>query len=181
MVDWLSIAGEGTLMAKRMLVVSLAALAMFFAAAVASATTFDPTAGNGFVSKGDIQDAFGWNDATFQEQASTVGFTYIAAWTWTVVCSGASGSQTYLQGDGLSAAVESQARTNPKGRVTGFDLLGFETFTGPSGAPVVGEACGGFSDIAPGTVSSVTFNNDRFDWLFADVPNLASQIVWLAT
>ena len=47
MVDWLSIAGEGTLMAKRMLVVSLAALAMFFAAAVASATTFEPTAGNG--------------------------------------------------------------------------------------------------------------------------------------
>jgi hypothetical protein len=168
-------------MGKRTLIAALTAVAMFVVAGVASASTFEPSAGTGFVSKGDVQEVFAWNNATFQDNASSVSFTYVASWTWTVVCSGPSGSGTYLQGDGVSGSVEALARTNPKGRVTGFDLLGFASFTGPTGGPVVGEPCGGFANIPVGTVSSVTLNDDRFDALFADFPNLASQIVWLAS
>jgi hypothetical protein len=168
-------------MGKRTLVVSLAALSMFVLSGVASATNFDLTSGTGFVSKGDVQDAMAWNDATFQQHASSVHFTYAAGWSWEVVCTGASGSQIYFQAGGIFASVEAEARTNPKGKVTGFDLVGFETFTGPTVAPVVGETCGGFANIALGTISSVTLQDDRFDWLIVDVPDLSSQIVWSAT
>ena len=168
-------------MGKRTLVASLAVLATLVVAGVGSATTFDLSAGTGFVSKGDVQDAFAWNDATFQQHASSVHFTYAAGWSWAVVCTGTSGSQTYFQAGGISANVDAEARTNPKGKVTGFDLVGFETFTGPTVAPVVGETCGGFANISPGIVTSVTLQDDRFDWLLADVPDFASQIVWSAT
>ena len=39
-----------------------------------AAVTFDPTTGQGFVGKGDVQYTFDWNNAQLQANADDVGF-----------------------------------------------------------------------------------------------------------
>ena len=57
----------------------IAAVVMFAIANTAAAEVrLDPEAGTGFVGKGDVQDAFVWNDAALQQNALFVGFFYIA-------------------------------------------------------------------------------------------------------
>src|SRR4029434_6434026 len=45
-------------------------------AAMTAAVTFDPYSGSGFVGKGDVQDAFGWNNAQLQSNGGAVTFTF---------------------------------------------------------------------------------------------------------
>jgi hypothetical protein len=51
------------------------ALAGFTGAALA-AVTFDPDTGKGFVGKGDVQNAFGWNDKALSTNVGGVSFSY---------------------------------------------------------------------------------------------------------
>lgn len=53
---------------------TLVALAAATLATVAiAAVTFDPVTGTGFVGKGDVQTAFGWNNQQLQQNADGVG------------------------------------------------------------------------------------------------------------
>lgn len=45
-------------------------------AAMFASVTFDPETGIGFVGKGDVQSAFGWNNSAAQNNAKNVTFTY---------------------------------------------------------------------------------------------------------
>jgi hypothetical protein len=157
----------------------IAAVVTFAIANTAAAEVkYDPEAGTGFVGKGEVQDAFAWNDAAFQQNASSIGFFYGASWSYTVICTGASGSQTYLVGGGVGIVeIDAEARTNPKGKVTGFNLLGYRSSPEQSEAPRVGDACGG-GTIAPGMLTSVKFNDDRGDMLFVTAPNLGAPVIW---
>jgi opacity protein-like surface antigen len=56
---------------KKMLLAAGIALATISTAAVA-AVTFDPATGTGFVGKGDIQLAFGWNNKAAQDNATAL-------------------------------------------------------------------------------------------------------------
>ena len=55
-----------------------ALFAMALATTAQAAVTFDPETGTGFVGKGDVQVAFGWNNAQFQANATGLSFAYVA-------------------------------------------------------------------------------------------------------
>lgn len=60
---------------KATLTLSAAAAVALGAPAAASAATLDPATGSGFVGKGEIQTAYGWNNTTLQKNASGVTFS----------------------------------------------------------------------------------------------------------
>jgi hypothetical protein len=56
-------------------VIGFALAALIAASApLMAAVTFDPATGTGFVGKGDVQSAFGWNNAGLQQNAAGVTF-----------------------------------------------------------------------------------------------------------
>jgi hypothetical protein len=69
---------------------SVAALAfgLIAAAAVHAEVTFDSSSGEGFVGKGDVQRAFGWNNKQLQDNAAALTFTYSEVGSYSVVCTG---------------------------------------------------------------------------------------------
>jgi hypothetical protein len=100
-----------------------------FSAAMSAAVSFDPFTGNGFVGKGDVQDAFGWNNAQLQANADGVTFTFESESQYAQSCMKDNARQTiykdFKKSVEVDAAVSVQARKNPQGMVTGFELLGF--------------------------------------------------------
>ena len=61
------------------------ALAMgIMASSAFAAVTFDPATGTGFVGKGDVQTAMGWNNAELQKNAENLKFTYVTETTYAV-------------------------------------------------------------------------------------------------
>lgn len=129
-----------------------AALALMAAAGIASATvTFNPETGTGFAGKGDIQLAFGWNNAQLQARAAGVTFTFVAAEIYTAICTwttgeGTRGERTHNVGHsatvGVAGTVAYDARV--RNQITGFNLTGYSGAPLSSGSvPVVGAACPG--------------------------------------
>ena len=137
-------------MQKKSVVLALGAV--LASAAIAYATvTFDPTTGTGFVGKGDVQLAFGWNNAGLQRNASGVTFSYSATDTYEAVCTwttgeGTRGEQTHNVGHDKTTSVNSAIAYDARIRnqITGFILtgLGATTTTGGS-VPEVGGPCPG--------------------------------------
>jgi hypothetical protein len=70
----------------RALAVSAAAL-MAVVSIASAAVTFDPEEGTGFVGKGDVQVAFGWNNKQLQANADLLKFTYEESGRYTLLCS----------------------------------------------------------------------------------------------
>ena len=128
------------------------ALALASTAALAE-VVFYPETGTGFVGKGDVQDAFGWNDAGLQLRATGVTFTfgytaqYAAVCTWTTG-EGTRGENTHHVTHKEEMEVASNVivalRRNPQSMVTGFNLTGFgDGFSEGGELPVVGGPCPG--------------------------------------
>jgi len=108
-------------------------------AAVTAAVTFDPLTGSGFVGKGDVQDAFGWNNAQLQVNAAAVTFTFELDAQYAQSCMKENARQTiykeFRKTVDVSATVATQARRNPQGIVTGFVLSGFGGETSNASIP----------------------------------------------
>lgn len=117
----------------------VAVIGVGVAAVAIAAVTFNAETGEGFVGKGDIQIAFGWNNTQLQKNAGGVSFSYNSSTeaTWQcvkLVPTGKNGEtikeivlekSTTTTTKGL---VSSVARENSKGKegpVTGFYLLGW--------------------------------------------------------
>jgi hypothetical protein len=73
----------------RMRIVLVGVVAALTVAGSAAATVTFNRYGTGFVGKGDVQTAFGWNNAQFQRNASGITFTYAndlieaqTCWQW---------------------------------------------------------------------------------------------------
>jgi opacity protein-like surface antigen len=118
------------------------------ATAAFAAVTFDPETGEGFVGKGDVQEAFGWNNRAVNDNAADVTFTFEEQASYTFVCSRVQQQHGYQEQTfnnkviGVDADVEFEKRRNGgNGNLTGFLLTGFgeeSEFTGegcPSGWP----------------------------------------------
>jgi hypothetical protein len=143
--------------------IALALAAMLVASTAAiAAVTFDPATGTGFVGKGDVQLAFGWNNKALQDNASSVSFsaTTVSDQTW--VCDRDAGPQTQERARTTTTqgVVSNIARDNKK-QITGFNLTGYSGTpstssegpalgscptgwtAGPISAPVVDEAASG--------------------------------------
>jgi hypothetical protein len=133
-----------------------AALGLALAVASTSAlaeVVFDPATGMGFVGKGDVQEALGWNDAALQASAGGVTFTYGYTGIYQAVCTFTTGEGTrgekthnvpHSEEVDVSSAVIVSLRRNPQSKVTGFDLTGYgDGFSESGDVPVVGGPCPG--------------------------------------
>lgn len=126
-----------------------------------ASVTFDATTGLGFVGKGDVQLAFGWNNAALQNNAAGVTFSYDAVDTYEVTVEwttgeGTRGQKTHVitvnRQVSVSASVLSAARTHKQ--VDGFNLLGLGTETSSGTVPVVGANFNDGNDVKP--ITAVT-------------------------
>ncbi|RSD22323.1 hypothetical protein [Mesobacillus subterraneus] len=121
------------------------ALAMgIFASTSFAAVTVDES-GNGFVGKGDVQQALGWNNAQLQKNAESLLFTYETVTAYEVTVEWITGEGTkgekkhiveHKHTANLSATVDYNARKS--NQFTGFYLNGHkDAFEGKQ--PAVGD------------------------------------------
>lgn len=140
--------------------------AVILTSSALAAIVFDPATGTGFVGKGDVQTAFGWNNAQLQSNAAGVSFSYDTSTAYDIVCewdteTGGRNSKvihhavTLNRSTALNTAVTYEMRRNGQGQVTGFNLLAFEDSTTTGGSiPDVGDACLGETDNEKGVGNS---------------------------
>jgi hypothetical protein len=137
-----------------------AALMLTASAAVFASVTFDPVSGTGFVGKGDVQSAFGWNNAALQRNAGGVTFAAEVRQVRAQQCVLQDGSVQTFAGyrtgtQTLASSIAYDARTHKQ--IDGFFLTGYvgdasfgdwSDWVGPNGE-TFGNACGG----VPGEVN----------------------------
>jgi hypothetical protein len=130
-------------------------------AASASAYTLDAD-GVGWVGKGEVQSAYGWNNQATQKNVDGVTFVYEASATYEVTCEFDTPGGTHHvinqnQSTEVNATIGSSSRNNSKGKdgpMTGWYLTGFGTTTGSGDeVPAVGDGCPGNSGL--GAVTAV--------------------------
>jgi hypothetical protein len=130
---------------------------MAIAQPASAAVTFDATNGTGFVGKGDVQLALGWNNATLQRSGDTLRFTFTDQAEYDVYCSkevgGLKNPQTnrniFDREQKLRAQLTYDARV--RNQITGFNITGFD------GDPVITggvPACPAGWDADPETAAS---------------------------
>jgi hypothetical protein len=150
-------------------------LVLALVAGAFATVTFDPTTGIGFVGKGDVQLAFGWNNPQVQANAQGVSFTYSSTNSYTAVCTwttgeGTRGEQTHNVSHtrtlGVNDAILYNARVHQQ--IDGFNLIGFASGTPTESGtfPVVGGACPGnpgtdgvWTSVSPTGSSSALYTN----------------------
>jgi hypothetical protein len=107
---------------------------------------FDPTTGIGFVGKGDVQNAFGWNNATLQKNAEGVTFTFIVQDVYSVQVEFTSGNGssegnyhliTVERVVSINATVGAEFRIHKQ--IDGFYLTGFGDKLQEGTVPQVGD------------------------------------------
>ena len=143
---------------RKSFIAAAAAFAVVSTAAMAS-VTFDPTTGLGFVGKGDVQIAFGWNNAAAQTNAKAVSFSYNATDTYDVGCEWSTGTNHVVVHDitvPKHTSVSSSILSDPRktGQWTGYNLNGLGTTVTDGVVPTVGGTCPGNSGL--GLVTDVT-------------------------
>jgi hypothetical protein len=127
-------------------------LASVHASAAVTMTSW--SAGTGFVGKGDIQSAYGWNNRTLQQRAEGLGFFTTEVNEYTAMCGPAwyrvSVERTAL----VLSRVEYESRTQKggQGAVTGFRLTG-------EGSGLGGTA---FPGCLVGTPTNITLVETRY-------------------
>ncbi|MGZ5183035.1 MAG: hypothetical protein ACXWC2_21365 [Ramlibacter sp.] len=166
-----------------------AAAALFAVTTFANAgVTFDPNTGTGFVGKGDVQLAFGWNNAQLQTNAAGVGFSYQLRQDYVAVCTfttgdGTPGEKTHNVSHTLKynagSTINYDART--RSQITGFNLTGYPSGTEVSVGtePVIGAPCPG-NEGTDGTWSSVTPVGTGVDGLFVTYGGAEVRLSWPA-
>ena len=105
------------------------ALVAMAAAPAIMTVTFDPDTGTGFVGKGDVQLALGYNNAQLQAQAEYLQFTYNktseqeTTWECYNENNGHTQERSRTSTSTTSGVVSSVARV--RNQITGFNLTGF--------------------------------------------------------
>jgi len=111
---------------KSMLGVALAG-AIAMTTTVLASVTFNAQSGTGFVGKGDVQSAFGWNNAQAQQNIPSISFAAQESQTRTQVCeeNGVSHEVTSHRHAvrSLSKGIAWDERT--RNQITGIYLLGY--------------------------------------------------------
>jgi hypothetical protein len=143
-------------MRKKIAFLAACALGVLSIAGVASAAWYVNDDGTGFVGKGDVQTAFGWNNKQLQDNAEGVTFSYASTETVEYDCQWTTGPDhnqtthavTRDKTTSISSSVERETRKNSQGKdgpVTGFILLGWEGDPVETGGdvPAVGDPCPG--------------------------------------
>lgn len=145
--------------------VTAAAAALLVSASAFAAVTFDASTGIGFVGKGDVQLAFGWNNKALQENAKNVSFTYEATtgfiyeceWTTGPVRNRKTHSVTKKEGVNVNSVIAYDMRQ--RNQFTGYNLSGFGSVYTIGSEPVLGESCIG--EGADGVIVEVSRDPSR--------------------
>lgn len=150
-------------------------LVAFAAAAVATVAMAEVTLhpdGTGFVGKGDVQLALGYNNKQLQDNASSLIFQYQEKTKYRGFCvtedkQGELKEKNVVENANINSMVAYDARTNKQ--ITGFNLLGF-TGKIKDGEPMVdGEACKGAGN-ADGTMEGVVVESKTQQLTVNSVP-----------
>src|SRR5215212_6865659 len=105
------------------------ALVVIGAGVALAVVTFDPATGMGFVGKGDVQLAFGWNNQQLQTNAGSVTFRALTETvedsTWT--CDRDAGPQIQERTRTRRAAIQSVVGSiaRERNQINGFNLIGY--------------------------------------------------------
>jgi hypothetical protein len=172
-------------MTRKFMVIGLFAFLFAFSMTAFAEVSFDSQSGAGFVGKGDVQSAFGWNNAALQQNYSGVTFTFRTDVTYSATCTyitdaGTVEEETHEITDeietDLTSYISSQART--RNQVTGFFLTGYsgEVLLG-EGTPVVGAPCLGAEGIV-GTWTEVDVINSTDIGLFVNYGSSSVQLFY---
>jgi hypothetical protein len=116
---------------------AVAAGALAIAGGAIGAVTFNPDTGTGFVGKGDVQLALGYNNAQLQANASSLQFTVSSVEETTWTCDRDAGPQTQERHrtTTIQGVLDSVARE--RNQVTGFILNGYgSSQVGHDGPPL---------------------------------------------
>jgi hypothetical protein len=98
--------------------------------------------GTGWVGKGDVQTAFGWNNAAAQKNVNAVSFSFQQTSTYDAVCVWTTGEGTrgehihhvtHTSSVAINSTVAYEARKT--GQWTGYFLTGFGATTGTTSSP----------------------------------------------
>jgi hypothetical protein len=114
----------------------LGGTAALFAIAMA-AVTFDPVTGTGFVGKGDVQLALGWNNRQLQDNADNLQFEVISevvtevSWTCTNTNNENVQDRERTTTTSVEGVLNSVARE--RNQITGFNLTGYDGVAAVSG------------------------------------------------
>ncbi|MFC4802370.1 hypothetical protein ACFPA1_23980 [Neobacillus sp. GCM10023253] len=128
--------------------VAAGALALgLMASSAFAAVTFDSSSGIGFVGKGDVQTALGYNNAQMQKEANNLVFTYKAEDTYAITVTwdtgeGTKGEQTHYVTHERTSSIDSNVSYDPRkaNQYTGFNLKGYEgILTEVGDIPTIGE------------------------------------------
>jgi hypothetical protein len=158
-----------------------AALAVVSTAAVASVTI--DAGGFGFVGKGDVQTAYGWNNAVAQAQQNNVSFfvdsslSYDVTCEWDTVTGGKNSktiTDTVTNHKNITSTAEVGKTNKVTGQYTGWFLNGYQGTFSAAELPQVGDSCpqgGSASDNDPpandAVITEVTNIVDNGSNLFA--------------
>ena len=171
-----------------------AALVLSAAAPAMAVAVYDAETGIGTVGKGDVQVPFGWNNATLQNNAAAVTFTYVEAIEYDVTCkqqievteiNPANGKEqkkkvnVFNTSDASAAVVydtTKATKNNPNGSVTGFKITS-TTLASSGAAPVEGSACS-MDDGTSGKISAVEATGEAVRTLSAKHGTI-SHPVWV--
>jgi hypothetical protein len=111
---------------KLYMTMGLALIAMFVAAgAVFAAVTFDPVTGTGFVGKGDVQTALGYNNKQLQDNANSLEFTAQSDTRTTWTCDRDAGPQSNERANTTTEQGIADSVARVKNQITGFNLNGY--------------------------------------------------------
>lgn len=140
---------------KKMFLVAAAATALISTAALAS-VTFNFDTGVGFVGKGDVQTAFGWNNAQAQNNAPGVTFTVNLENSWecdkiVTLGNGDTHEITIEHNSDTTGVIDSLNRTH--NQVDGFILQGYSS-TQTTGGPARNTCPNDNSNFVEGSTSS---------------------------
>jgi opacity protein-like surface antigen len=134
-------------MKKSLLAIAATAVLAISTATAAGAYTLDEAASTGWVGKGEVQTAFGWNNAQLQQRGKDVTFSYGSEDSYQITCqweAGKSGNiQTRVRERAVTVALDVTGvdRKNPQGSINGYFLtLGEEVATGGD-VPAIGGTC----------------------------------------
>ena len=132
--------------------VRTAALGLAFVATAALASvTFYPATGTGFVGKGDVQSAFGWNNAAAQANIAGISFTYESSVTVHGTCywvtgEGTRGEQEHFVNHTKASSIAGTVLYSPRvhHQIDGINLTGYGDSVESGGdIPVAGGPCPG--------------------------------------
>lgn len=122
-------------MKKLIVLLAAGAATLALAGAAAAGITFNPLFGTGFVGKGDVQTALGWNNPTLRSEVAegNVEFEFGQYQNYQWACKTNTDLTLTVTGEahGVVGAIPAyDSRKNSQDFITGFNLTGYEDVSG---------------------------------------------------